>query len=64
MYHTLIRRRGRQQPDVGIYVCTGCHNLKPTLRNGVHVNCRECGAAPNDQLARLWNLINWPRVAP
>lgn len=62
MYHTLRRRRGRQPPDIGIYCCTGCVRDKPTIRDGIHVECAYCGSAPNDQLARLWSLPDWPRV--
>ena len=62
MYHTLIKKRGRQPPEIGGYCCTGCAHDKPTVRDGVHVACSKCGAPPNDQLARLWNLPEWPRV--
>lgn len=61
---TLLRplvKRGRPRADVGMYICTGCASDKPTIRNGVHVECA-CGAAPNSQLARLWDLPDWPRV--
>jgi hypothetical protein len=61
MYHTLVKHRGRQPPEIAVYCCTGCARDKPTIRNGIHVAC-SCGAAPNDQLARLWNLPDWPRV--
>ncbi len=56
--------RGRKPPPIGIYCCTGCATDKPTIRDGVHVNCSRdgCGAAPNPQLARLWNLQAWPVV--
>lgn len=57
-----IKRRGRKQPDVGVYACTGCEYDKPTIREGVHVNCAKCGAAPNRQLERLWDLPDWPNV--
>lgn len=56
------RKRGRPQPEVGIYCCTGCGSDKPTIRSGVHVACAKCSAAPNSQLARLWNLPEWPKV--
>jgi hypothetical protein len=56
------RKRGRPAPEIGIYCCTGCASDKPTIRHGVHVACAYCGAAPNDQLARLWDLPEWPRV--
>ena len=62
MHPSLTPRRGRPQPPVEVYCCTGCAYDKPTIRDGVHVNCAKCGAAPNDQLARLWNLPDWPRV--
>lgn len=61
MYATLRKKRGRQPPAIGVYCCAGCATDKPTIRDGVHVACK-CGAAPNDQLARLWNLPEWPRV--
>jgi hypothetical protein len=56
--------RGRQLPPVETYACTGCRYDKPTIRDGMHVRCSQpnCGAAPNPQLALLWNLPNWPRV--
>lgn len=56
--------RGRKPPPIGVYACTGCVYDKPTIRDGVHVNCSQpnCGAAPNRHLERLWNLPNWPRV--
>jgi hypothetical protein len=63
MHPSLRKRRGRQRPDVGIYCCTGCAHDKPTIRNGVQVNCSRCGSEPNDQLARLWNLPDWPVVS-
>lgn len=56
------RKRGRPQPNVGFYCCTGCASDKPTIRNGVHVACSKCAAPPNKQLARLWNLPEWPKV--
>ena len=62
MHPSLRKRRGRQPPDVGIYSCTGCARTKPTIRNGVHVDCMWCSAPPNEQLARLWNLPDWPVV--
>jgi hypothetical protein len=54
--------RGRQSPPVQRYVCTGCAYDKPTIRDGEHVRCAKCGAAPNPQLALLWNLPDWPRI--
>lgn len=55
------KRRGRPAPPISVYCCTGCSSDKPRISNGVHVHCR-CGAAPNPQLARLWDLPDWPRV--
>lgn len=55
------KRRGRPARPVGVYCCTSCGTDKPTIRNGIHVHC-PCGAAPNRQLERLWDLPDWPRV--
>lgn len=54
--------RGRPPPPVRSYVCTHCAFDKPTIRNGVHVKCSKCNAAPNRHLAQLWDLPDWPRV--
>jgi hypothetical protein len=62
MFPSLVRKRGRQPPPIGIYCCTGCACDKPTIRDGVHVNCTYCNAEPNHHLARLWNLPDWPLV--
>jgi predicted nucleic acid-binding Zn ribbon protein len=59
---TIKKTRGRQPPPIGVYACTGCVTDKPTIRNEVHVNCSKCGAPPNRQLERLWQLPNWPSV--
>lgn len=59
----VAKRRGRPPPPILNYVCTGCAENKPTIRDGVHVDCFRCHAPPNPQLARLWQLENWPSVA-
>lgn len=55
------RKRGRQPPDYGMYICTGCITDKPTIRHGTHVACK-CGSPPNPSLAKLMELPDWPRV--
>lgn len=63
MHPSLRRKRGRQPPSIDVYVCTGCARDKPTIRDGFHVACAYCSAEPNDHLARLWNLPDWPLLA-
>lgn len=56
------KSRGRQPPHYGVYACTGCSSDKPTIRDGAHVKCGKCGAAPNPNLAKLYHMPDWPRV--
>jgi hypothetical protein len=70
--HRMTPHRGRQSPPVETYACTGCRYDKPTLRKTErcgesqleHVRCSQpnCGAAPNPQLALLWNQPDWPLI--
>lgn len=55
------RKRGRQPPPYDFFLCPGCADERPTIRNGVHVACK-CGAPPSYRLAEVWKLPDWPRV--
>lgn len=55
------RKRGRPEPPYDFYLCPGCADERPTIRDGVHVACK-CGSPPCANLAKVHDLPDWPRV--